>query len=613
MTPLTPADVKRWDADAVHAVFQTATNRAATLQTLGDNLQQVHNNLSEWHGEAGDAFRADIGKTRRDIEADGQESRQIAAAVSRAEADVRAVKSELDSIEQTAESYGFSITPDWRIDAGVGAIGFDKVTLAAEEQLLQGRLDACKAHAHDADQELANAVRSAVGEAPVSAGVPGAAAPAPGTPSGAAGGKPKTWQDMLLPGGPASPEPGADPTKGPPVPAGTGGPPSLQDLMLGRGQPADQKPPPGDPLGLLGQVKPPVVPPQRLNPADIESFKALARKSMIADGVPPDQIEAKLNDVVARTQQWMDAGMPHYEAPPAPKPPPPGFGEGFGDRWNSSITGIQDLVGANGLDKMGDAWGGMAKGLAGKAQEALVFGPAAPFVDAAGEVKSFADNPSYYLGEKAADGALSAPAMMFGPEALGLRGGIDAIDPYAGLTHPPNVPVGLEHPTIYHKWAEDAAHDLYSSFAHGQPTTSLQQHLADMATHYVGDNPDRVVLGKWEGQDGGYIGEAREHGGIFFDTGDPTFKALAEGLDRPTEQTIVWPINEHFLRTKMEDQVGRFDYLLDHSMYGSLEEMALNRLGTYSSYEVNFLNDVAESYGYERQGDSWIFVGGRPE
>jgi uncharacterized protein YukE len=53
--PLTPADVKRWDADAIHGVFQTASKRADTLQRLGDSLQQVHNGLSDWHGEAGDA------------------------------------------------------------------------------------------------------------------------------------------------------------------------------------------------------------------------------------------------------------------------------------------------------------------------------------------------------------------------------------------------------------------------------------------------------------------------------------------------------------------------------------------------------------------------------
>jgi uncharacterized protein YukE len=99
-------------------VFQTATNRTATLQTLGDTLQQVHSKLSDWQGEAGDAFRADLGKARRDIEADGHESKQVAAAVSRAEADVRAVMAELDRIEQAADAYGFTITPDWRIDSG---------------------------------------------------------------------------------------------------------------------------------------------------------------------------------------------------------------------------------------------------------------------------------------------------------------------------------------------------------------------------------------------------------------------------------------------------------------------------------------------------------------
>ena len=51
MAALTPADVKRWDADAIHGVFQTATNRAATLQRLGDSLQQVHNTLSDWQGD----------------------------------------------------------------------------------------------------------------------------------------------------------------------------------------------------------------------------------------------------------------------------------------------------------------------------------------------------------------------------------------------------------------------------------------------------------------------------------------------------------------------------------------------------------------------------------
>jgi hypothetical protein len=616
---LTPADVKRWDADAIHGVFQTATNRAATLQRLGDSLQQVHNTLSDWQGDAGDAFRADLGKTRSDIEADGQESKQVAAAVSRAEADVRSVKSELDGIERAAEGYGWTITSDWRIDPGDTMIGLDRLTFAAEQQLLQGQLDTCKLRAHNADQELAAAVRGSVGDIPlgVTGHQPGAAPPAPGAPKPAATGQPKSWQDMLLPAGPASAEPDGAPPNGPPVPAGVGGgrPPSLEDLMLGRGQPADPggKPPPGSLPDLLGRMRPmgaPGAPAPRLNPADVETFKALARQSMVSEGVPPDQIESRLNDAVARTQQWMDNGMPNYIPPAPPRPPPPGFGEGFADQWFGFEQGIHDLTGQNGLSALGDSWGGTAKGLAGKAEEFLLQGPVAPINDLTNEFKNFIDNPAYYAGGRTADAAVTLPGMMFGPEGAGL-GELADIDAYAGLSHPPNLPIGFDNPTSYHPWSESAAQDLFSAFGHGEPTASLNQHLADMVTHYVGDNPDRVVLGRFDGYEGGYIGEARGGGGIYFDTGDPTWKMLAGGLDKLDEQAVVWPVNEQFLRTQMENQIGRIDYMLDRSEYESLEDMAVDRAGTYSSYEVNYLNEVAAAYGYERVGDSWLYVGGK--
>ena len=618
MAALTPADVKHWDADAIHGVFQTATNRAATLQRLGDSLQQVHNTLSDWQGEAGDAFRADLGKTRRDIEADGQESKQVAAAVSRAEADVRSVKSELDGIEQAAEGYGWTITPDWRIDPGNTMIGLDRLTLAAEQQLLQEQLDTCKLHAHNADQELATAVRGSVGDIPLDATghQPGAAPPAPGAPKPPSPGQPKSWQDMLLPAGPASAEPGGEPPKGPPVPAGAGGgkPPSLEDMMLGRGEPADSggKPPPGslpDLLSRLGKPGVPGAPAPRLNPADVETFKALARRSMISDGVPPDQIESRLNDAVARTQQWMDNGMPNYIPPAPPRPPPPNFGDGFADHWFGFEQGIHDLTGQNGLSALGDSWGGMAKGLAGKAEDFLLQGPVGPINDLTHEFKSFIDNPAYYAGGKTADAALTLPGMMFGPEGAGL-GELAEADVYAGMSHPPHVPIGLDQDVAYHPWSESAAQDLYSTFAHGEPTVGLTQHVADMSTHYVGDNPERVVLGQFGGQEGGYIGEARGNGGIYFDTGDPTWDALASGLAKPVEQDVVWPVNEQFLRAQMENHVGRIDYMLNSDKYSSLEDMMLDRSGSYSAMEVEYLSKNAAAYGYERVGNSWVYVGG---
>lgn len=281
---------------------------------------------------------------------------------------------------------------------------------------------------------------------------------------------------MLLPTGPGS----GDAAKGPPVPGAPGAdkPPSLEDMLLGRGQPADQRPPAGDPLDLLSRIPPGATgvaaPP--LKPAEIESFKAMARRSMISDGVPPDQIEARLDAVVANTQQWLDAGAPKYVAPEGPRPPPPGFGEGFGDRWFATEAAIKDLTGQSGLDAMGNAWGGMAKGLAGKAEEYLTMGPVAPIKDAAQEFNSFLDNPAYYAGEKGADAAFTAPTLMFGGEGATIRAGLGDmadLDVYAGMTHPSQVPMGLDQDVRYHPWSDSAAQDLYSAFTHGEPTPGL--------------------------------------------------------------------------------------------------------------------------------------------
>ncbi|WP_297593835.1 hypothetical protein [Mycobacterium sp.] len=598
MGQLTPSDVKRWDLGAIQKVFETANGRANTLQQLGQNLEQVHNVLSSWQGEAGDAFRADLGKARRDIEADGQESRQVAAAVSRAEGDVRACKRELEDVERTAEANGWTITPDWRIDVGDTWIGRDTLEFAAQQQLLQDQLIALNVHAHSADHELATAVRFAVGEVPLDAGghPPGGGAPPQGPPNPAARGKPRTWQDMLLPDGPAGAGPDGTSPKGPPVPADAGGKPlPLQDMLL-----------PAGPAGV-GRGG---VPPPRLNPADVESFKAMARQTMIRDGVPPNQIEARLNDIVGRTQQWIDNGMPNY-VPPEPKaPPPPGFAEGFGDRWFATEQGIKNLIGQGGpgAPSVLKSWEQMLKGTAATALN--------PVGTTIGEVKNALDSPSpaYYLGAKASDAATTLPAMLFGGEgAAVLRAGELAdvgsgvLDP--GLAVSPRAPIGFDHPFGYNPWADQAATDLTYAHLHGEPTPGLSQQLADISTHYVGENPDRVVLGKFDGYEGGYIGEARGHGGVYFDTGDPTWDALTGGLGDTQERSLVWQVNERFLRTQMENGVPRIEYVLPKG-FDSVEQLAEVQRRSYSALEINFLKDVAGAYGYEQHGNAWVYKGG---
>jgi uncharacterized protein YukE len=191
MEPLTPYDVKHWDLDAIRGVFEIAGGRADTLQRLGETLQQVHNVLADWQGEAGEAFRADLGKVRQDIEADGVESRRVAAVVSCAEADVSGCKVELADVEHAADAHGWTITPDWRIEVGDTWIGRDPVEFAAAQQVLQDQLNAVKVHAHSADHELATGIRAAVGEVEPDVTVNSSGSDV--------GGRPRTLQDLLLP------------------------------------------------------------------------------------------------------------------------------------------------------------------------------------------------------------------------------------------------------------------------------------------------------------------------------------------------------------------------------------------------------------------------------
>jgi hypothetical protein len=404
--------------------------------------------------------------------------------------------------------------------------------------------------------------------------------------------------------------------QGPPIPAGgsadpAGKPPSLQDLMLGRGQPSDQQPLPGslpDLLSRLGQPGVPGAPAPQLKPADVESFKAMARQTMARDGVPPDQIEARLDAIVASTQQWMNNGMPNYVAPPPQYPPPPGFGEGFGDRWFATEQGIKNLIGQGGPGAPGvlESWEQMLKGTTEIAQN--------PVGAVLGEVKEAVDSPSpaYYLGAKASDGAFALPGLLFGGEGAAIAGEVGDIGPGVLDTGPavsPHAPIGFDHPVGYNAWAEQAALDLNHAFAHGGPTQELSQQLADMSTHYIGDHPDRVVLGKWEGQDGGYIGEARGHDGIYFDTGNPTWDALTSGLTESQRMGLGWQANEQFLREQMENHVSRIEYVLPDG-FASVDEVARIRRETFSALEINFLDQNAAAFGYTRVGNAWVYGGG---
>jgi hypothetical protein len=218
----------------------------------------------------------------------------------------------------------------------------------------------------------------------------------------------KTWQDMLLPpestpkaAGDAGAEPAADAVD-------EARSPLDEFLVPEKAADPDQPENLNEALDeVAGQPVPAATGP-RLDPAKVEEFKATARKLMQQDGVPADQIEQRLNDMVANAQKPLAPYTPPEGAPP----PPPGFGEGFGDAWRSTEESVHDLTGQNGWDQFKDSWKDVGSGLFETAQDP--YGTAARNV--IDEAQAARANPEYWLGQKAFDATATAATLPFGGE-----------------------------------------------------------------------------------------------------------------------------------------------------------------------------------------------------
>ena len=158
-------------------------------------------------------------------------------------------------------------------------------------------------------------------------------------------------------------------------------------------------------------------PPPPTDPKELEAAKAMIRNMLQEKGLPPDQIESQLNAMLAQAQQGLP---PSSRAPDPPRQPPPGFAEGFADRWFSTEQSIKNLLGQGGPGAPGvlESWGGLLQGTA-----ETVVNPAAAAVE---EIKNAVNSPSpaYYLGEKTFDAASTAAALPFGGEGAAVRAGL---------------------------------------------------------------------------------------------------------------------------------------------------------------------------------------------
>ncbi|OLT79681.1 hypothetical protein BKG58_19830 [Mycobacteroides abscessus subsp. abscessus] len=292
-------------------------------------------------------------------------------------------------------------------------------------------------------------------------------------------------------------------------------PKSVEDAAKQSGPKPDEKPATKSDVGgdlgdLLGTndpatagVEPKPTTAAQISPQQVEQFKSQARNLLRQQGVPADQIESRVNAMVAEAQRanttFADAAA-HTPANPDTTPGPApidtrSWGEKLGDKFNnfvheahdqfynrldSTVETLQNLTGLGGEGHPGvrESWQQLGEAALEQQKEdpfhlRSPIGPLGPWGavnDVVHDLPEIVDNPGKYAGDKAFDATAMAATMPLGGEgALGraLFPELGALErgalPGAGhaLEHgappvvphtpdPPAVPYTAEPPAVPH-------------------------------------------------------------------------------------------------------------------------------------------------------------------
>lgn len=160
-------EIDRWDAGDVREVFHATRSRAEATREAANGIAELPA-FGSWGGEASEAAEDAIGRTRRDLDAHGNESLAVARAAGAAADDIEQVKSRLSQLRAEADRLGMVVDPVTNsIEPGPGAAGADPMEIMLKQIQLQPELDAIIAEAARVDQELARAINMAIGETPI--------------------------------------------------------------------------------------------------------------------------------------------------------------------------------------------------------------------------------------------------------------------------------------------------------------------------------------------------------------------------------------------------------------------------------------------------------------
>ncbi|WP_157576256.1 hypothetical protein [Mycobacterium sp. GA-2829] len=160
---LTLADLDTWDPDAIHSVFQAATDRATGVRDAAGQIGDVIAS-TPWVGDSHDAAVAATGRVRADLLDHGAECDAVARAAALAETEVREIRAEWTRLQRMADRWGISI------DVASGELSYlppadpdDAAEMERRMDILEAEIADLLARTADADENLAAAIRVAAG------------------------------------------------------------------------------------------------------------------------------------------------------------------------------------------------------------------------------------------------------------------------------------------------------------------------------------------------------------------------------------------------------------------------------------------------------------------
>lgn len=153
-----PPELDKWDPNSLVQLLGVMHGKHKRLANLGDTLDGMKRSLAGWGGEAADAWRAEVGKRRTDIDEQQKQVRSVTDALEPVVDEVGRIVTDYKLLKDEVAKYGWKITPDGKVVGDVhGDLMLETVRGNKETELKQ-----ILERATAVDDDIAAAIRRAV-------------------------------------------------------------------------------------------------------------------------------------------------------------------------------------------------------------------------------------------------------------------------------------------------------------------------------------------------------------------------------------------------------------------------------------------------------------------